>query len=515
MSDFDNMEESMSNSVKLKDLYVGIPDGATEAQNEKFQELFFDPNNKYEELMKNDEKFLIIGSKGTGKTYLANYVLKKSPKTQTAELVDSSDFRIHKLSNVRNIKDLNEDIVYALCKWFLLNELSHTYLERHKKMKYIPLTGPYKIRKFVERYENLNIFKEVKKVEINSKEKNVSNEKDISNNCSKSAVTNRFRNGFSLSNGITVEFERKDFFELIKAYENKLFNSFSRCDDILLILDDLDEIEDGEDGLGTVLVKLINIAKEYNSKLKKEKKKVKLILLLRSDILDGLQIRNANLSKIKTSCSVELYWLSNSMQEQYNHPLMSMVLHKIKTACPQFVGWSNKKLFSELFPENIDNKRPLDYLLDHGFGRPRDIATYLNHAKNEFPNESFFSALVLKGTRKFYSSDFYDEILNQASFYKKPEYVRQCMNLLSAVKRSSFNYSIIKEIYEKDIDRYDAIDDVDNAISFLYETGAIGNVWKFNGKVHTSWSYKKDAMKEVDFSKKFTIHYGLRKKFSL
>lgn len=244
----------------------------------------------------------------------------------------------------------------------------------------------------------------------------------------------------------------------------------------MLILDDLDEIEDGE---------------------------------------DGLQIRNANLSKIKTSCSVELYWLSNSMQEQYNHPLMSMVLHKIKTACPQFVGWSNKKLFSELFPENIDNKRPLDYLLDHGFGRPRDIATYLNHAKNEFPNESFFSALVLKGTRKFYSSDFYDEILNQASFYKKPEYVRQCMNLLSAVKRSSFNYSIIKEIYEKDIDRYDAIDDVDNAISFLYETGAIGNVWKVNGKVHTSWSYKKDAMKEVDFSKKFTIHYGLRKKFSL
>lgn len=82
----------MSDNTKLKDLYLGTPDGAMEAQNEKFEELFFDPNNKYEELIKNDEKFLVIGSKGTGKTYLANYVLSKSPKNQNAELIQATDF---------------------------------------------------------------------------------------------------------------------------------------------------------------------------------------------------------------------------------------------------------------------------------------------------------------------------------------------------------------------------------------------------------------------------------------
>ena len=49
----------------------------------------------------------------------------------------------------------------------------------------------------------------------------------------------------------------------------------------------------------------------------------------------------------------------------------------------------------------------------------------------------------------------------------------------------------------------------------MYKIGAIGNVWKSKGnKIHTGWAYKKDAMDDVDLSKKFTIHYGLRKKFS-
>lgn len=203
------------------------------------------------------------------------------------------------------------------------------------------------------------------------------------------------------------------------------------------------------------------------------------------------------------------------MNEQYEHPLMSMVLHKIKAANSKYSNWSNKKLFSELFPETIDNKRPLDFLLDYGFGRPRDIVTYLNHAKKAFPNAPFFSASILKETRKLYSSDFYDEMLNQASYHKDAEYIRQCLNLLSAVKRVSFFYNHIEMIYTENKERYDEITNLDDAIKFLYEIGAIGNVWRSNKKVHTCWSYKKDAMSNVDLSKKFTIHYGLRKKFSM
>ena len=497
-------------NTKLKNIYLGVPDGATEAQNEKFQELFYDPNNKYDELMGSDEKFLVIGNKGTGKTYLANYVMMKSPKKQMNEMVDATNFSIYKLSNLYGL-ELSGDMMYALCKWFFLDKISHLLLDKHVIKSRILGYKINKLKKLVEQYDNISFFKDVKKIGTDSKDVAIMGERLTGND-----VKNRKRGlNLGIAQGLSVEAERKKFYELINSYEKLVFQSLLRSDDVLLIIDDLDEIEENRDKAGDIIVALINVAKEYNLKVKHYKGKVKIILLLRSDILSELQVKNANLNKIKTSCSVELYWLFDSMSEQYRHPLISMVLHKIKASCPEYRNEDNRKLFNELFPEHIDNKRPLDYLLDYGFGRPRDIIIYLNHTKREFPEDTFFSAVALKESRKFYSEDFYNEMLNQANFHKSPIYVKQCMGLLASVKKVSFHYKQIQEIYEKNKDKYSEIRNLDEALSFLYKMGAIGNVWNIKGKVHTCWSYKKDAMDDIDLTKKFTIHYGLRKKFSL
>lgn len=495
--------------IKLKDIYLGVPDGATEAQNERFQELFFDPNNKYDELMESNEKFLVIGSKGTGKTYLANYVISKSPKKQMSDLIDANDFSIYKLSNLYDV-ELSNDLMYALCKWVLLDKMSQLLLEKHVLKSRLPFFKLKKLRGFVEQYDNVDFFKKIKRIDTDSKESGASKEKKSVDKSSKALFN------IGLARGMSVEAERKKFYELINSYEKLVFQCFSEKDDVLLIIDDLDEIEKDRNKAGDIIISLINVAKEYNLKTKQHKGKVKIILLLRSDILSELQVKNANLNKIKTSCAVELYWLFDSMSDQYNHPLISMVLHKIRASCSECKNMDNKKLFNELFPEKIDGKRPLDYLLDHGFGRPRDIIIYLNHAKREFPEENCFSSRALKESKKLYSSDFYDEILNQAAFHKSPDYVKQCMGLLASVKQSSFTYDIIQDIYEKNQDKYEKITNLDAALSFLYKIGAIGNVWKNkNNKTFTCWAYKKDAMDDIDLSKKFTIHYGLRKKFTL
>lgn len=502
----------MAGTVKLKDIYLGVPDGATEAQNEKFQELFYDPNNKYDELMKSNEKFLVVGSKGTGKTYLANYIIAKSPKNRMSEIVDANNFSLYKLSNLYDM-ELSNDLIRALCKWFLLDNISQLLLKRHILKSRFPFFKLGKLRKFVDQYDNISFFKDIKKIDTDSKESGFVKEKravtDIKSN---SSALN-----FGFAKGMSIEAERKQFYELINSYEKLVLQSFSKSDDVLLIIDDLDEVEKDREKAGDIIITLINVVKEYNLKNKKIKGTLKIILLLRSDILSELQAKNANLSKIKTSCSVELYWLFDSMSEQYNHPLISMVLHKVKASCPEYRDMDNKKLFNELFPENIDNKRPLDYLLDYGFGRPRDIILYLNHTKREFPEDTCFSAVALKEARKLYSSDFYDEMLNQAAFHQSPKYVKQCLGLLASVKKSSFYYAKIQDIYTKNKDKYPEILNLDDALTFLYKIGAIGNVWRIDkgSKAHTCWSYKKDAMDEVDLSKKFTIHYGLRKKFSL
>lgn len=507
----------MSNNVKLKDLYLGTPDGAVEARNKKFEELFFDPNNKYKELITNDEKFLVLGSKGTGKTYLAKYVLSKSPKSQNAELIEATDFWIYKLSNIDD-EELSDEINYALCKWFILDKIAHMLIKNHRhKCKYLKFTAVGRLKKIADQYNNESFFKETKLIVSSAKERNISSSfgaktdiKDVN------AETNRASSN-KISKGTTIEAERKRFFEMIEKYEQLLFDSFSRKDDILLIFDDLDELKKKTgDNSEDIIANLIKIAKEYNLQSEKCSGKLKIIMLLRSDILSKMQGKYANLNKIKTSCAVELYWLFDSMSEKYEHPLIKMILRKMQISCEQYKDYSYKQLFQKLFPENIDGKNALDYLLDYSLGRPRDIVVFLNHAKNEFPDSEYFTAHALKEVKKLYSSDFYDEMLNQASFYKKSDYSRQCLKLIGSIKKNSFHYEDIEKNFTENRDQYNEIEDLDEAIAFLYELGAIGNVWKVRkDKVHTCWSYKKDAMDEVDLSKKFTIHYGLRKKFSL
>lgn len=487
-----------------------------EAQNEKFEELFFDPNNKYEELIKNDEKFLVIGSKGTGKTYLANYVLSKSPKNQNAELIQATDFWIYKLSNIDN-EELNEEIIYALCKWFVLDKIANKLIKKHPHKCKLKLTTIARLKKIVDQYNNDSFFKETKLIVNNGKEKNVSSGFGAKAHIKHTNLGSNNIKANKVSSATTIESERKRFFELIEKYESLLFESFSKKDDILLIFDDLDELKKKKgDNSEEVIANLIKIAKEYNLRVKQYSGKLKILMLLRSDILNKMQSNHANLNKIKTSCSVELYWLFDSFSEKYEHPLMKMILRKIQISCEKYKNYTDKQIFQELFPDNIDGKNPLDYLLDYSLGRPRDLVVFLNHAKNEFPNSSCFTAHALKEVKKLYSADFYNEMLNQASFYKNPGYSRQCLKLLASIKKNTFYYADIEDSFNENQEQYGEIKDVDEAISFLYELGAIGNVWKVRkDKVHTCWAYKKDAMDEVDLTKRFTIHYGLRKKFSL
>ena len=324
-------------NTKLKDMYLGVPDGATEAQNEIFQELFYDPNNKYDELMGSSEKFLVIGSKGTGKTYLANYVITKSPKKRMTEMVDATNFSIYKLSNLYDI-ELTGDMAYALCKWFLLDKISHLLLDKHVIKSRILGFKINKLKKFIEQYDNISFFKDIKRIDTDSKDIAFTKERSSGRRKNKKGGLN-----LGIAQGLSVEAERKKFYEVINSYEKLVFQSLSKRDDVLLVIDDLDEIEEDRKKAGDIIISLINVAKEYNLKAKHYNGKVKVILLLRSDILSELQVKNANLNKIKTSCSVELYWLFDSMSEQHKHPLISMVLHKIKASCPEYRNEDNRK----------------------------------------------------------------------------------------------------------------------------------------------------------------------------
>lgn len=496
----------------LNEFYIGCPDGETESKRKEFEELFCDSYGKYEELINCPEKFIIIGRKGSGKTYLAQYTCKMLKKDCdfNCTVINAKDFVIEKLAYYCN--EYNDgDITYALCKWFLLKQLAKYILDLHPIKSRIPLNRCYKLNKFFCNYEGKNCFKIIKKTTSNNSSRGnnlslnmASNENiglkstEISSNKSKNTI---------------IEEDRKEFFECLEMLEKLLLRTINKQDKIMMFLDDLDELDKRivkNPSENDVILNLIKIAKNLNNKIGEN---IRIVLLVRTDVINKLQMYDTNLNKIKTSCGIELYWLSTKGRFPYEHPLMKMVLHKIKISCPRLETMSNKHLYKKLFHETINNKEALEYFLDHSFGRPRDIVTYLNRVIEEYPDHESFSAIAIKGALNKYSEDFYGELLNEAVFYEDPEYTEECFKLISRIQKNKFTYDDIKVIFESNKDIYKNIHDIDKAINFLYKTGALGNVWKIGNTYHYSWSYRNDSLDEVDLTKSFTIHYGLRKNF--
>ena len=158
----------MEITVKFSELYIGTPDGETESKNSMFEQLFCDYNNRDEELMKVSAKFLVIGSKGSGKTYLANYICKKNEKNGYTNIISGKDFLIEKLGELSQ-ENMEVGYMYAFCSWYIYKKIAEVLISLHPKMSRYNIVSPYyKLRKFYDEYSDKNdIFKVMRKTTTN------------------------------------------------------------------------------------------------------------------------------------------------------------------------------------------------------------------------------------------------------------------------------------------------------------------------------------------------------------
>lgn len=244
-------------------------------------------------------------------------------------------------------------------------------------------------------------------------------------------------------------------------------------------------------------------------------------MLLRTDIINKLQKYDSNLNKVVTSNGVDLYWLISDKKAPEQHPLMKLIIHKARTSCSKLEGYKDREVYTKLFPEKIDNKEPLQYLLDLSFGRPRDFILYLNQVIKNCPESTCFNASAMKTVMAVYSSILFNELNNQLLFHKKPEYTEECFKLLHEIGKPTFTYEEVMKCYTENPNLFVHIKDLNESLEFMYRNGIIGNVWdqehsnprkpqKYSKK-HFYWAYRRDAPQSVDFKKNFTIHPGLRK----
>lgn len=504
----------MANAVKLKHLNIGDIDGKKESSINNFEQLFYTKNSMFQYIMENDN-FIISGRKGTGKTILANYIANSiSSKTSICKVYDKNSFSLQKLIDLE-YENLQEEEISIFWRWFFLIKLSEQILKLNPYKKFVPFTYVKKLNKFLKQRYTSDIFKLDELTTSTAK-------KSIVSGSYKS--TNQSLNGSrEESKGNTKKFSNKKYYELIGQLEELISKNLDINQRITLIFDDLDELENpfnNEKNYFKMFKSMLETAQEINLKLNhKLKNNSKIIILIRSDILDEIHKHSSNSNKLSSS-EVNLYWISKNQKSPHNQPLMSMIIYKIQKSVPSYTHLSEKEIYYTIFPKKINHKEVIDYLLDYSFGRPRDIVQYLSLIKKKFPETKSIKAYHFKECAKDYSKWFYSELLNEISINPKKDSLLSGIELIRSLKKIHFSFEEISDFYKQNIDDYQNITNLKEVLISLYKYGLIGNSYPHENlntgvrKLHFAWGYRNDSKENPDFSKTFVLHNGFKNHFS-
>lgn len=244
----------------------------------------------------------------------------------------------------------------------------------------------------------------------------------------------------------------------------------------------------------------------------------KIVILLRSDILQDLNTRSSNLNKMVIDGSVNLNWIKSTKLDE-THPLMDLILSKIQKKC--YPNLSKKEVYKQLFSGvNYINKRPfIKYLIDNSFGRPRDIITFLNIIIEKYPDRTSFDEKMFTDAecRRDYSRHFSDEIKNELSIHCSEAELLSLLTLLKKFGRRNFEYAKLEKFFNDNKNSYNAIQDLKSSIEMLYKFGVLGNTWhnSATNQYNHTWAYREDGFPDADFGKKFCIHHAMRKELNL
>lgn len=515
--------------IKLKDIFIGYADGETEAnsQEHNFLDLFYTGNSKYEEICKINS-FIISGRKGTGKTILAQYVIHVS-NDKYKNLISKyiklpNDIKEYEFIE-KNYSDISEEEYNLFIKYYILRALAaivinnkvsmRKYFQDDSKVSYFGKIHNYfrycfslnKIKKMLEeRYQKGNFdFRLVQTEEKNGY--NLENEGNL-----KVAKT---RGG--ASSEVVNKYERrlKKFIEMIREFEKMIFDVV-RVNPVLVVFDDIDDINKyivDYKNQKKFLILFIKCIKEINTELQKCNSLNKCIIIIRDDILNSLNAFDSNLNKTIVDAEVNLDWVGNNQQEM----LLDMFFTKISKCSPRFATMPVQKIREEIIAGNKrDIKYKLNYIIDRGFGRPRDVITYFSKIIKNNSDAEKIDFNMIKSAQNEYSSSFWSELKNELSFYYEYEYINAVELFLSSFGKKNFTYAEVEEYYNNHREQYLCINDFNSFMNMLYSFGIVGNFrYESENRGKASFSYRKDGHNKLNIEDKITVHFGLRPVFNL
>lgn len=483
--------------VRIKDIYAGMPDAKDEfytGQEENFYASFIIPPELPIDSLLNGRKFLVSGYKGVGKTsvlyYLQNIVIQKDERACTSFVYFKSDYEEIQKSNMDFVAKKMTALV-DISGEIQLNKVEFLHIWRWVFFKKIvednedwsgQLFYPNKAwEKFVS---------QVNRISFTSTDKNVIS---LSSLCVDFQVSQE--NG--VSGGASAQFERissseRAFREITAIVDEceRLFKRLVRTNVPYYLFVDEMEAFYGDTELFcrdlTLIRDMIFTIHRLNSH-----RKVHIVAAIRNEIVYAMDrfIPTREINKIIDGYSAPVKW-SYSNTNSFEHPIIKILMKRISVACQ-----NTPQKFQDWFPEKVKGKDTVNYILDNGWNKPRDIVRFLTAAQNDslHCNDTTFTHAAFDNLRAEYSKNSLTEIRQELQSLYTSEEIEMVCHALRGGARVVTADTIRKRMPKGSKAREFWDNKKDDILEDFYRVGFWGNVNRHGTQYAWRWNHKKDT----------------------
>lgn len=483
--------------VLLKMLDFGKSDAKFEAEKSNFTSLFFD-DKEYFKRLDEENCFIIYGYKGTGKTMLSNYFSKQKEKDSSVKKMYAGDFIQEKLLSFSRTPIAKEELI-IFWKYVYLKQLGRMLTEKINKKPFFFFRQKRKIKKLH------SLLNEVQMI-VDKTESFIENTNNLSSSSSFTTVPVAkfgFSSSKSSKQNLKSENIRANYMNLIQGLETEVIKNIRKNDEFYMIFDDMDQLEETleRDDFIELTKQMIYSADYFNDMLRSKNIRARVIHVMRSDILELIIESSNNLIKTVTDFGIEIDWYAESHKNPENHPLMQMIIHKVRNTIPQYKELDNKKIYNLIFNRE---EAILPYILNISFGRPREIVRYLDIVKRKYPDSSTINLQMLQSCQSDYSKWFYESMLSEIKINTYSEEIKYVLSLIRVRGSKRFTYSKLIKYANKKND----INLPPDLMIVLQEMFKLGILAILNDSGKIELYYRKNAPQTANEHTKFVVHNG-------
>ncbi|MBB3899907.1 P-loop ATPase, Sll1717 family [Roseococcus suduntuyensis] len=328
-----------------------------------------------------------------------------------------------------------------------------------------------------------------------------------------------------------------EFFELVKSVDNTQPMSVDRilgiAERILeqirflpnfryyVFLDELELFNEHEDQLSRDLAlirDLIVVADQFNRWSWRTQLPFLAYVSARTEVIEEVKKGRDEINKLVRACGQTISW--GEIVDEEHHPLLTAIERKIQLSEVYERGEQSGDVLRRYFPESLFGESAAKYLLDISMFRPRNMVALLKAASGRAgSDDTMFGGHIFSRSQTIFSADIWNEVKDDLAVAYTPKQIEIIRAALSGwtefFNANSFRQRIENLGFERSTPKLNRLidpSDYQELLERLFRSGAIGQdyvVIAGSRRRRQRWSFRDHH--EVVPDGRYMIHKSLRK----